>query len=575
MRNWKLRSKLLACFCPVLAMIVIMGIVSMICVTNLSAINVEYADQTVPAVNSMWSVRRNMGAVRQSLLSEMLAESDEEFQTNRTALESDLAALEDALTELDTLLPEYHDAISEISEIKGCMDTTTQYQNEILSLTASFAQEDQDSAYVVYRDHYAPAFEEMDALVTQLMEQVDTAVNDAQQSAVRVKSTAEVLLSVVLVLAILIAIIASRMLTKAIVSPLKEIDIAMQNVAEGEFDRAVVRYQSKDELGRLADSIRLTIQKLSFIIDDLDRGLAAIAEGDFTRHSDNDNIYTGSYSKLAGYAYKTIHDLNATLWKINTVADDVATGGEQVASGAQALSDGATQQASAVQQLTATIDEIARHINKNAESAAKARAQADSANHEVAKSNLQMKEMIQAMDSINIASDKIGKIIKTIEDIAFQTNILALNAAVEAARAGVAGKGFAVVADEVRNLTHKSSEAAQSTTELIQESIQTVENGTNIAHMTAQNMEHVVADVAQAVHRIDEITQATQEQAATLSQVTTGVDQIANVVQTTSATAQQSAAASEQLFGQASMLKQLLSVFKFNNDAGNEKQAHT
>lgn len=560
MRNWKLRSKLLACFCPVLAMIVLMGIVSMICVNSLSAINVQYGEQMVPAVNSMWTVRRNMVSVRQGLLNEMLVETNGEFEENRTALENDLESLKAALTELDTLLPEYHDTIEQIT---GCMETTTQYQNEILSLTSTLTEEDEERAYDIYRDQYTPAFEQMDELVTQLIEQVEATVSSAQQSAVRVKTTA-----VVLVLAILIAIVASQLLTRAIVSPLKEIDIAMQNVADGEFERAVVLYQSKDELGRLADSIRLTIQKLSFIIDDLDQGLAAIAERDFTKRSQNDSIYTGSYSKLAGYAYKTIHDLNETLWKINSVADDVATGGEQVAGGAQALSNGAAEQASAVQQLTATIDEISRHINKNAESAAKAREQADSANHEVEKSNLQMKEMIQAMDSINIASDKIGKIIKTIEDIAFQTNILALNAAVEAARAGAAGKGFAVVADEVRNLAHKSSQAAQSTTELIQESIQTVENGTSIAHMTAKNMEHVVSDVAQAVHRIDEITKATQEQAASLSQVATGVDQIAGVVQTTSATAEESAAASEQLFNQASMLKQLLSVFKFSNNAG-------
>ena len=563
MRNWKLRSKLLACFCPVLAMIVLMGIVSMICVNSLSAINVQYGEQMVPAVNSMWTVRRNMVSVRQGLLNEMLVETNGEFEENRTALENDLESLKAALTELDTLLPEYHDTIEQIT---GCMETTTQYQNEILSLTSTFTEEDEERAYDIYRDQYTPAFEQMDELVTQLIEQVEATVSSAQQSAVRVKTTAVVL--VLVVLAILIAIVASQLLTRAIVSPLNEIDIAMQNVADGEFERAVVLYQSKDELGRLADSIRLTIQKQSFIIDDLDQGLAAIAERDFTKRSQNDSIYTGSYSKLAGYAYKTIHDLNETLWKINSVADDVATGGEQVAGGAQALSNGAAEQASAVQQLTATIDEISRHINKNAESAAKAREQADSANHEVEKSNLQMKEMIQAMDSINIASDKIGKIIKTIEDIAFQTNILALNAAVEAARAGAAGKGFAVVADEVRNLAHKSSQAAQSTTELIQESIQTVENGTSIAHMTAKNMEHVVSDVAQAVHRIDEITKATQEQAASLSQVATGVDQIAGVVQTTSATAEESAAASEQLFNQASMLKQLLSVFKFSNNAG-------
>ena len=218
-----------------------------------------------------------------------------------------------------------------------------------------------------------------------------------------------------------------------------------------------------------------------------------------------------------------------------------------------------------MEELAATLTGISQNVNSNAKSAEDASMRANRMGMKLSESNSQMAEMIQAMDKISAASNEIGKIIKTIEDIAFQTNILALNAAVEAARAGTAGKGFAVVADEVRSLAGKSAEAASNTTALIESAIQAVENGTKIASETAASVQEVVSDSEEVVGIINDISKASTSQAESISQITVGIDQIASVVQTNSATAQESAAASEELSGQARLLHDLLARFTFRN----------
>ncbi|MCI9136832.1 MAG: methyl-accepting chemotaxis protein, partial [Lachnospiraceae bacterium] len=220
-----------------------------------------------------------------------------------------------------------------------------------------------------------------------------------------------------------------------------------------------------------------------------------------------------------------------------------------------------TEQAAAVEELATTIAGISNQVKDTAENALEARKQSNAAGDEVEECNEQMRDMMNAMEEITRTSDEIGKIIKTIEDIAFQTNILALNAAVEASRAGIAGKGFAVVADEVRNLAGKSSEASKNTAELIESSIKAVARGTKIADSTAQSLIKVVEGVRMASDKVDQIADAAEEQASAVEQVTLGVDQISSVVQTNSATAEESAAASQELSEQADMLKQLVARF--------------
>ena len=235
---------------------------------------------------------------------------------------------------------------------------------------------------------------------------------------------------------------------------------------------------------------------------------------------------------------------------------------------AQALSQGATEQASSIEELAATITEMSGQIQNNAQSALQASQTVDGVGEKILESNQQMQTMTKAMGEISASSSEIGKIIKTIEDIAFQTNILALNAAVEAARAGEAGKGFAVVADEVRSLASKSSDASKSTAALIENSLKAVENGTRIADETAQSLLSVVEGTKEIASQINQIAAASSEQSKGAAQVQLGIDQIPNVVQTNSATAEESAAASEELSGQAQMLKTLISKFKLRRAEG-------
>lgn len=376
----------------------------------------------------------------------------------------------------------------------------------------------------------------------------------------------EVVIVIFQILGAVATIVLASMITKSIVKPVKEIEKAAGEMSKGSL-HVDLSYQSRDELGSLANGMRTTITNISTIIDDITYLLGAMASGDFQIVSKCREKYVYDYQPIMEAMRNIRNNLSDALFRINEAADQVANGSEQVSSGAQALSQGATEQASSIQELAATINDISNQINNNAQNAKEARLEAEEASRNVALSNEKMTEMNQAMLQISDKSNEIGKIIKTIEDIAFQTNILALNAAVEAARAGEAGKGFAVVADEVRNLASKSGEAAKNTTLLIEESMHAVENGTKITAETAKSMQAVVEGTKRINMIIEEVADSSDKQAVAVSQVTQGIDQISSVVQTNSATAEQSAAASEELSGQAQIMKGLVQRFKLYDGA--------
>lgn len=377
-------------------------------------------------------------------------------------------------------------------------------------------------------------------------------------------------LSVLITVAVLIvAIIASSLiayeLSVRIGKPIQLCTKRLQSLAEGNLKEEVPQINSKDETGVLSEATHSIVDTISNIITDLDWGLGQLSSGNFAVDSQNKAYYVGDFESLTISMDKLISHLSATLRQINQSAEQVASGSEQVAAGAQVLSQGATEQASSVEELAATIDEISSHVAKNAENTQLASQQSLTTSAELEQGKQQMQQMTSAMDRISDSSGEISKIIKTIEDIAFQTNILALNAAVEAARAGAAGKGFAVVADEVRNLASKSAEASKNTSALIEATLRSVQEGMDIATQTAASLERIVTSSEQSARLVHEVSSASQEQASSISQVTQGIDQISNVVQTNSATAEESAAASEQLSSQAQMLKNLVGQFKLKD----------
>lgn len=375
---------------------------------------------------------------------------------------------------------------------------------------------------------------------------------------------------ILLVISAIAAILLAVKLALGISRPIGLCCDRLELLAQGDLNSPVPQIDSRDETGRLAQSTDTIVSAFKGIIGDISWGLDELAAGNFTVSSKATELYRGDFARILEAMKRIIARLSNTLLQVRTAADQVSAGSDQVSCGAQALSQGATEQASSVEELAASITEISGGVKITAEDARQARDETNNAGQKMNVTIEEMQELTASISEISRMSGEIGKVIKTIEDIAFQTNILALNAAVEAARAGEAGKGFAVVADEVRNLATKSAEASKGTAELIDSSVKAVERGTQIAGETAKSLEQVGESARRVAVMVDAIAKAAQEQSGSLTQITTGIDQIASVVQTNSATAQESAAASQELSGQSQMLKDLVDQFRLKDTEGTE-----
>lgn len=445
-------------------------------------------------------------------------------------------------------------------------------ENALAQLSPSFGQVvnyinagDSLSAITYIENNTTPIVEEAKTHINAILE---VAENRSHSTIADMKSQeirSIIIMVVLAVISILISVFFALYITRSITGPIKELKIATENMSQGKLD-AVIECNTQDELGLLAENMRSSMNTLEMIIKDIGYIAQEFSNGNFNVHTQNAAAYVGEFQPVLQALNGVARTLSDTVSQIDQSAEQVSSGADQVSAGAQALSQGATEQASSIEELAATITDISDQITHTAEHAREASAKADNVGAESIESNQRMQAMLEAMDEINNKSNEISKIIKSIEDIASQTNILALNAAVEAARAGSAGKGFAVVADEVRSLASKSAEASKNTAVLIESSLQAVANGTRIAGETSQSLANVVAGIEEVAGIINQISTASSDEADSIAQVTMGIDQISSVVQTNSATAEQSAAASEELSGQAQILNELVAQFTLRQE---------
>lgn len=563
MRNLSVSKKFIVSFGTILVLFLVSVVGAGIGITTAKSSYQKFYTENYQTLSGVYQIRVWFQRAVKELLMGSLTDDTAEIQEHLQLVDDYVANIQQ---QLQWTYSNYDGDATLIREFESKMNSGESMRSEITQYIRQGTEEGDDMAIQLLVQQYNPL---VDDCVESLLEGFNQMEQENQKQYDNAILTINVLFGIsvgIAAAAFIITCVIALNLTGNILTPVKKIEDAMSEVVKGNLSVSV-EYESKDEFGSMAGSMRSVTSGLARIIKDIEICLSAIAGGDLTVVSSDRNMYVGDYQKILEAMRGIKSSFNSTLTTLNQSADQVASGSDQVSSGAQALSQGATEQASSVEELAASINDISSNINHNAESAQEASKKSMSVGEEAGESNRRMHDMLQAMADINASSGEIGKIIKTIEDIAFQTNILALNAAVEAARAGAAGKGFAVVADEVRNLASKSAEASKNTAVLIENSLSAVENGKRIADETAKSLELVMAGIQDATAMMDRIAKASTEQAEAITQITVGIDQISSVVQTNSATAQESAASSEELSGQAQILKELVKRFKLEGSA--------
>ena len=570
LKNIKINARMIGSYLIIIALMIITSVVAIVMLNQVGKTMQNFYDTSFQVVNASWNGRWNATTLRANLLQATL-EDDER------ATEEYIAAARSAFSELqrqvDILSQKYMgDANGDRSKLTTVQNDVTAMVPYVEQLYTYASNHDAERGYAYLTDVYAPVADNIRDTLGAISQDADSRALSRVTEGNNLARMATIIIVVLCVVSTVFSVIMGLAMANGIITPVNEMKRVIHEVSQGDFE-SIVQYHSKDELGDLADYLRSLIITIRNIITDIEVQLRSYGEGNLNARSKDEKMYVGGFHRLFIALQDVGQAVSDTMAQIDISADQVNSGGEQVSSSAQALAQGATEQASAVEELASTVTGIATQVETTASHARAAREDNQASHDQIAVCSQHMDELMSAMQDIDSKSQEISKVIKTIEDIAFQTNILALNAAVEAARAGSAGKGFAVVADEVRNLATKSQEASKSTAALIEDTVKAVNEGSRISAETEEALKDVVVRAEKVMTAVTLITEATEQQSRDVAQVSSGIDQISSVVQTNSATAEESAAASEELSGQANVLKELVGRFTLRTGPGKSSPA--
>jgi len=493
---------------------------------------------TIPEIYLASSVSKNLKDIEKNLYASTLTDNitkKEEYSGKSKDLYDQMTS---NMKELEELLVTDTDKVKDTIKL---LEKEATIRDEVMNLKYK-----SDATRLIFNS-YEPIVNDINKNINEITEGINLRLQDGAYTSNRNVRFSFLLTVSMTLAAVLLGFIITRTITSSIVAPINEIESLAKALSDGNLNYKI-SYTSKNELGKLAENMRKSMNILTLYIKEIDEVMNELSKGNLNVRISQS--FTGDFERIEHSITESVHMLSRTIKNINGLSSEVSKRSENISLNSQKISKGATEQASSIEESSAAIEEISVHVKDNAKNTSIASNKLITIGTEITDCNKRMEEMVAAMKEIKSKSNEVGKIIKLIDDIAFQTNILALNAAVEAAHAGSAGKGFAVVADEVRNLAVRSSEAAKNTSILIEETIKAVVNGNEIADKTALTLKNIATSSKNAADTVEEISKASDEQSVAIEQIKVGVEQIAAVVQVNSAAADKASEASDDLFTQ-------------------------
>lgn len=553
-RKLKVGTKLKYAFTTVIVTLAIAVVVSLVSIVKMNVDTYKFYKEAYANSTLQMEIRKDIQLVGKYILWSMTTDDASSTQSYSNLAQK----YADQVGKNVTALEKSYNDKKKVAELKDAIEELKKQRAAVVELAK---RNKNDEALALFNSDYNDATEKIQDILVDIGK-VASAEAKSQYTSARVTGLVSIILMILIGAGtVAFSTVIRTTITGIMLKPIQELESAAEKLKAGQLD-VEINYESPDELGKLAGNFRQACKTLEVIVQDTSYLLGEMAEGNFNVSSNNPQIYIGNFRQQYESISKLKHELSDTLTQINEASEQVASGSGQLAGGAQALAEGATDQAGAVEELTATVESVSGIAESSAESASGAYQMVRTAVEQADQSREELQALTNAMERISSTSQEIQNIIGSIEEIASQTNLLSLNASIEAARAGEAGKGFAVVADQIGKLAGDSAQAAVNTRDLIEKSLQEIENGNQITEKTVAALNKILESMNDFANAVKGASESSTEQANMLKQIEQGIEQISSVVQSNYAAAEETSATSQELSAQSEGLKNLVGRFK-------------